>query len=111
MSGESLRVMIRRVASTRHRGLERRQVLEVLPAVVEADPRHRLVAARRIRLRAATAPALGIDRDLGIGGAVEINRRRAASETARRRSGVVGEEGRCAGGRLRAVEERAMASI
>ena len=55
----------------------------------KADARHRLVAAGRIRLRAAPAPALGIDRDIGVGRPVEIDRGRAASETARRRWGAL----------------------
>ena len=40
-----------------HGGLERRQLLEALPAIVECDPRQRLVTAGCIRLRAAAAPA------------------------------------------------------
>src|SRR3982074_3076753 len=47
----------------RDRGLERRQILEALPAVVVALARQRLEAAARVRLRAAAAPAVG--RDLG----------------------------------------------
>ena len=85
MSGESLRVMILRVASTVTVVLNGGSSSMCLPAVVEADARHRLVAARRIRLRAAAAAPLGIDRDVGIGRQVEIDRRRAAGETARRR--------------------------
>ena len=69
----------------RHRGLERRQFFERLPAVVERDPRERLVAARGIRLRAATAAPLGVDRDGCIDRLVEIDRRRASGEAARRR--------------------------
>ena len=42
----------------RHRGLERRQFFEALPAVVEGDARDRLVAARGIGKRAAAAPPL-----------------------------------------------------
>ena len=42
----------------RHGGLERRQLFEALPAVVEGDPRDRLVAAGGIRQRAAAAPAV-----------------------------------------------------
>ena len=61
MSGESLRVMILRVASTVTVGLERRQVLEPLPAVVEGDARERLIAAGRVRMGAAAAPALALD--------------------------------------------------
>ena len=42
----------------RHRGLERRQLLQALPAVVEGDARDRLVAAGGVGQRAAAAPAL-----------------------------------------------------
>src|ERR1700704_5046786 len=51
----------------RDRGLERRQILEALPAVVVALARQRLHAARPPALRAAAAPAAG--RDLGAGDA------------------------------------------
>jgi len=47
----------------RNRGLERRQFLDASPAVVEGNPRHRLVAAGRVRLRAPPAAALELDRD------------------------------------------------
>src|SRR5262249_46465413 len=50
-----------------YRGLERRQFLEALPAVVESDAGERLVAARGVRLRAATAAATCVDRHLGVG--------------------------------------------
>ncbi len=63
MSGDLLRVMILRVESDGHRGFERRQILKSLPAVVESDARLRLVAAGRIRHRAAAAPAVAIDED------------------------------------------------
>jgi hypothetical protein len=49
------------------RGLERRQFLEALPAVIEGDAGQRLVAARGVRLRAPTAAASGVDRHLGVG--------------------------------------------
>ena len=45
----------------RHRGLERRQFLQALPAVVEGDARQRLVTAGRIRHGAAAAAALAVD--------------------------------------------------
>src|SRR5262249_26256410 len=43
------------------RGLERRQVFEILPAVVECDPGYRLITARRVRNRAAATPPYRID--------------------------------------------------
>src|SRR2546430_2252931 len=51
----------------RDRGLERRQLLEALPAVVEARPCQRLVTARGIRLRPAAATALIFDGHLAVG--------------------------------------------
>ena len=45
----------------RHAGLERRQFLELLPAVVEGDARQRLVTPGRVRMRAAAAAALAVD--------------------------------------------------
>ena len=48
----------------RHRGRERRQFFEALPAVVEGDARDRLVAAGGIGQRAAAAPALAGDADV-----------------------------------------------
>ena len=45
----------------RHTRGERRQILETLPAVVEADAGFRLVAPGRVRQRAAAAPALAVD--------------------------------------------------
>ena len=47
----------------RDRGLERRQVVEALPAVVEGDPRLGLEAAAIVGLRAAATPPLALDRD------------------------------------------------
>ena len=44
-----------------HCGLERRQLLQTLPAVIESDPRHRLVPAGGVRGRAAAAAAFAID--------------------------------------------------
>ncbi len=83
-------------------GLERRQLLERLPAVVERCPRQRLVAAGRVRLRPAAAPALAIDGHVGIGRRMEIDGRRTCgnrgrqfrrfgrltNKTARRRDGL-----------------------
>src|ERR1700692_2113642 len=45
----------------RYRGLERWQILKALPAVVEGNPRQRLIAARRVRQCAAAAAALTVD--------------------------------------------------
>jgi len=45
----------------RHGRLERRQLFEALPAVVEGDPCQRLVSAERVRRRAAAAPAFAVD--------------------------------------------------
>src|SRR5258705_12405527 len=47
----------------RDRGLERRQFLEALPAVVESEPRLGLETAAGVGLRAAAAPPLALDRD------------------------------------------------
>ena len=69
----------------RDRGLEQRQLFERLPAVVECDPRGRLVAARGIRLRAASAPPLRVDGNRGVGRLIEVDRRGAPVEAARRR--------------------------
>src|SRR6185437_1572439 len=46
-----------------HRGLERRQLVERAPAVVEGDARQRLVTAHGVRLRAAAAATLVLDDD------------------------------------------------
>ena len=51
----------------RDRGLERRQVFQALPAVVEGDPRLGLEAAAVVGLRAAAAPPLALDRDRQFG--------------------------------------------
>ena len=47
----------------RHRGLERRQVFEALPAIVESNPRFGLEPAAVVGLRAAAAPPVAFDRD------------------------------------------------
>src|SRR3981081_3118184 len=70
----------------RDRGLERRQILQALPAVAVALARQRLEAAARVRLRAAAAPAVG--RDLGAAGAA---------------IGAVGQDGIARRRRLRGV--------
>ena len=89
MSGESLRVMILRVASTVHRGLERRQFVERAPAVVEGDARQRLVAAGGIALRAAAAPALVLDHDAEqFGGVVDKVARRRGGQLLHRRASL-----------------------
>src|SRR5712672_666589 len=44
-------------------GLERRQFVEALPAVVESEPRLGLETAAGVGLRAAAAPPLALDRD------------------------------------------------
>ena len=46
----------------RHRGLEWRQFVEALPAVVERHPRLGFETAAGVGLRAATAPPLALDR-------------------------------------------------
>src|SRR5688572_1066491 len=48
-------------------GLERRQVVEALPAVVEGDPRLGLEAAGSVGLRAAATPPLALDRNREFG--------------------------------------------
>ena len=53
MSGDSLRVMIGARLLDLHLGLERRQILEQFPAVVEDVPGDRLEAAARIDAGAA----------------------------------------------------------
>src|SRR5947208_4657131 len=47
----------------RDRGLERRQFVEALPAVVECESRRILETAAGVGLRAAAAPPLALDRD------------------------------------------------
>src|SRR5258708_7424995 len=51
----------------RDRGLERRQFVEALPAVVECEPRLSLETAGGVGLRAAAAPPLALDRDGELG--------------------------------------------
>src|ERR1700680_5219401 len=51
----------------RDRGLERRQFLEALPAVVECQARFSLETAAGVGLRAAAAPPLALDRDGELG--------------------------------------------
>ena len=51
----------------RDRGLERRQFIEALPAVVEGDPRFGLEAAAVVGLRAAATPPLALDGDREFG--------------------------------------------
>jgi hypothetical protein len=48
-------------------GLERRQLIETLPAVVERDARYRFVSAAIVGLRAAAAPPFALDRDRQFG--------------------------------------------
>src|ERR1700730_3418902 len=45
----------------RHVGFERRQILELLPAVIEGDAGKWLVAPGRVRAGAAAAPAFAVD--------------------------------------------------
>src|ERR1041385_5872589 len=73
----------------RHRGLERRQLVEALPAIVEGDPGFRLVAAAGIGLRATAAPALTFDDDPKFG-----KRRRRTRRLGGRRDRRVLEDGR-----------------
>src|SRR5215469_10890416 len=47
----------------RNRGLERRQFLEALPAVVEGNARLGFITAAGVGLRAATAPPRALDCD------------------------------------------------
>src|SRR5262249_1298287 len=51
----------------RDRGLERRQFVEALPAVVEGNPRFGLEAAGGVGLRATAAPPLAVDGDREFG--------------------------------------------
>ena len=51
----------------RDRGLERRQFVQALPAIVEGDPRFGLEPAARVGLRAAATPSLALDRDREFG--------------------------------------------
>ena len=65
-----------------HGGLERRQLIEALPAIVEGDARLGLVTAAGIGLRAAPAPPLAIDRDRKLGERRVEGRAPAGSEGA-----------------------------
>src|SRR5262249_57086642 len=56
-----------------HRGLERWQFLETLPAVIEGDACERLVAAGGVRLRAPPPAALIFDRHLALGRRIRID--------------------------------------
>src|SRR3979409_658658 len=49
------------------RGLERRQFIEALPAVIERDPRFGLEPAAFVGLRAAATPPLALARDPQLG--------------------------------------------
>ena len=73
----------------RHLRLERRQLVERTPAVVEGDTRHRLVAARGIALRAAPAAALVLDHHTEqFGGVVDVNARRRGGQLLHRRASL-----------------------
>src|ERR1700738_297359 len=50
-----------------NRGLEWRQFIEALPAVIEGDARFSLEAATVVGLRAAATPPLALDRDRQFG--------------------------------------------
>src|SRR5258706_446189 len=79
----------------RDRGLERRQFVEALPAVVECQPRLSLETAAGVGLRAAAAPPLALDRD----GEFGKGRRRTRRLGGRRdRRGGLGEGGEAARG-------------
>ena len=58
----------------RDRGLERRQVVEALPAVVEGDPRLGLEAAAVVGLGAAAAPPFALDGDFEFGKRISTRR-------------------------------------
>src|SRR5215218_9704613 len=51
----------------RYRGLEWRQVVQALPAIVEGDPRFSLEPAARVGLRATATLSLAVDRDRKLG--------------------------------------------
>ena len=51
----------------RDRCLERRQLIEALPAVIERDPRFSLETTTGVGLRAPAAPPLAVDRDRQFG--------------------------------------------
>src|SRR5258705_9340116 len=77
----------------RDRGLERRQFVEALPAVVECEPRLSLKTAAGVGLRAAPAPPLAFDRYGEFG-----KRRRSTRRLGGRRDrrGALGIRGRSA---------------
>src|SRR5258705_11141963 len=88
----------------RHGGLERRQFVEALPAVVECEPRLSLETAAGVGLRAAAAPPLALDRD----GEFGKGRRRTPGSGGRRdRRGLGGVRGCSADGTVYAeLDER-----
>src|SRR5262249_15193908 len=102
------------------RGLERRQLLETLPAVIEGDASERLVAAGGVRLRATAAAASAFDRHLAVSPRIEGDRGRAPPPVLRAGprspagakpaagAGGLGQEDAGAGGRLTAAYERAI---
>src|SRR3954471_18712694 len=59
----------------RDRGLERRQIVEALPAIVEGDPRLGLAPAAGVGLRAAAALSLAFDGDRKFGKRCRTRRR------------------------------------
>ncbi len=59
----------------RDRGLERRQVLEALPAVVEHDPRFGFITAAGVGLRPTATPPLLLDRNRDLGKGRRCTRR------------------------------------
>src|SRR2546429_2854637 len=77
----------------RDRGLERRQFLEALPAVVECEPRLSLETAAGVGLRAAAAPPLALDRDGEFGKRRRRTRRLGGRRDPRGAVGVVGSAG------------------
>jgi len=77
----------------RHRGLERRQFIEALPAIVEGDAGFSLEAAAGVGLRAAATPPLGLDRDREFG---------SGNGNGKGESAPAGSEGAVTGGCLRA---------
>src|SRR5262249_37674199 len=62
----------------RYCGLERRQLLQPLPAVMEAAPRQRFISAGRVRGRAAATPTFAID------GGTDLLARRHGGQRCRR---------------------------
>src|SRR2546423_9043032 len=72
-------------------GLERRQFVEALPAVVECEPRLSLETAAGVGLRAAASPPPALDRD----GEFGKRRRRTRRLGGRRDRRGAGGVGRC----------------